>query len=183
MSASARPTRRGQSRPRPTQGKTQGKTRGGTASRAPWRWPRHRQVLVGAAVFAGVVLGTSFPLGTVLHQRQQVAATTQAIERLRRVDQRLAAEVQDLENPTVARTLAERELEGGAPAASGTTTGQRPPGLQLGAPALDPLDGGALAAFGLAPVTPPGARAPHADPGSAEGGFVARVLRTLEFWR
>ncbi|MCK4176390.1 hypothetical protein [Aciditerrimonas ferrireducens] len=144
---------------------------------APWRWPRHRQALAAAAVFSGVVLGTTFPLGTLLHQRAQTRATTAAVTRLHRVDQRLAAEVKALSNPAVAKALAEREL-GSAPSLGGSL----PPGMDPNAPALDPAAGGPLVAYGLAPQAPT-TGAPTAARAKKGAGFLTRVLQTLEFWR
>ncbi len=145
---------------------------------APWRWPRHRQALAAAALFSGVVLGTTFPLGTLLHQRAQTGATASEVTRLHQVDQRLAAEVKALSNPAVAKALAERELGTGS-----NLGGSRPPGMDANAPALDPAAGGPLVAYGLAaqPSTSGSQRA--ASTATRGGGFLTRVLHTLEFWR
>ncbi len=160
-------------------------------------------MLMASAVFAAIVVATSFPFQELLVQRHQLAATAAELSQLRAGNQALASQERRLANPATVDNLAARDY------------GLLPPGEQvynvIPAPgsgessAVVPLGGGPVvpgspesaARLGAAPA---GSSAPGTESSGSGGsasahggpaqdgrpatdrGFWARVTRTLEFW-
>jgi cell division protein FtsB len=169
---------------------------------------RARTLLVGAIVFACVVLLTSFPIGGLLSQRSALTGTAHELTTVRAENQALARQVSDLSNPSTVNDLARNDY-------GFVAKGQRvydilpsssPSGSALAGSGQVPLDGppvvpGSARSQALIGVVDPvetasstgatkSARAKEAS-GSASAAapeppephsYWGRVVKTLEFW-
>lgn len=169
---------------------------------------RARIALVGACLFAAVVLATSLPLRTWMDQRAAVATTAATVRRLAREDHELAAQAAMLAKPSTIRALAHSQfgyVEPGqkayvvVPSASSGSTS--PPSSadsgvgpsRLSEPVAVPgspssaevLGNGPLSAGGSTSSSGRSARVGSSAARSdrqAGPGFWSRVVHSLEFW-
>jgi cell division protein FtsB len=164
---------------------------------------RRSRLLLVAALFAGMVLATSFPFSDLLGQRGQLAMAQGQLDRLTAQNHSLATEALRLGDPATVAAIA-RAYYGfvapgqkafdilptaGAPLTSAANSGHVP----LEAPPVAPgsPQSQALLDAGAGGATPAGSS--HGGAGGTKGGHQAasapgsglwgRVLHTLEFWR
>jgi cell division protein FtsB len=155
---------------------------------------------VAALVLSALLLAAWFPASALLRQHQALAATSAQLHQLRQEDQQLAHERQRLNSPAEIERLARQQYRLVSPGQQAYEV--LPPNSDVPASTLypsdparqglaDPSDTTELppsAAATTAPSTPtttaprsaPASRMPARDRPS--GGFVHRVLQTLEFW-
>lgn len=165
---------------------------------------RARMALIGACVFAVVVLATSLPLRTWLDQRAAVAATAATVRRLAHDNQELAAQAATLAKPATIRALAHRQfgyIEPGQKAyivvpagRSGSATSHSEAGQSaLSQPVAAPGSPSSAEAVGIGSVSgasSTGVAGASARAGSSRRvskrrgspGFWTRVAHSLEFW-
>jgi hypothetical protein len=164
--------------------------------------------LIGAIVFAVVVLLTSFPLDGLLTQRSALSGTAHELSTVQAENQSLARQVSDLENPATVNGIA--RLDYGfvpkgqrvfdiLPASNPSGTASAGSGqVPLSGPPVVPGSARSQALIGV--IAPPGgAGTPSATTGARSGGsgavatgqspeppephsYWGRVLRSLEFW-
>lgn len=159
--------------------------------------------MVLAAVVAIVIVGTSFPLTTLVSQHRQLAAARTDLAVIQHQNRLLTEQQSRLHSPTVIRQLARADYQlvqpgqtlfavlpgAGVPSIPGTPVGD--PGAQrpvapADAPNLSPVPGlsTTIARSGSASGSPAGTGSPSASPPPvSSGGFWHRVVGTLEFWR
>jgi hypothetical protein len=143
-------------------------------------------VIAGGVATAAVILAAWFPLGALLSQRAQLSTATSRLTELATEGKALRAVAARLDTPEVLNQLAREQYELVEPgqrlvqvlAASGAPTSRASGGPFAGDPGLAPL-----VAPGGATTTTPSASGTAATAGHGQGGFVSRVLGTLEFWR
>ncbi len=157
---------------------------------------RARAVLLGAALFAVVVLATSMPIGNLLSQRQQLRSSSAELARLHAENSLLSHEAHQLSNTATVDALA-RSVYGLVPpgskaydilpasSASGSTSPAAGNAVPLEGPPVVP---GSKESQALLGVDPGGFQWPAvtsaASVGSSSGpGYWSRVLSNLEFWR
>lgn len=161
---------------------------------------RARAGLLAACAFAALVLGTSLPLHTLLQQRSQTAAAAATVRHLAAENRVLAAQARALQDPSTVRAIAHSEFDYVMPGqktydvvppsgTSGSSAGvvgvghaslDQPVALPGSAASADAL--GASAVNGtLPPAAGRNAVGGRSTP-AAGGGFVSRLLRSLEFW-
>lgn len=133
-----------------------------------------------AVVTAAAILVLWFPLSTLWHQQSVINATSAQIAAIKQQDQSLTAQAKSVSSKAAATLLAREQYQLVSPGESliqvlpGDGSGyvsqnQGDPGFQ---PLVSPLSNTSLAT-----TTP--AAATHATSNS----FLARFVRTLEFWR
>jgi cell division protein FtsB len=169
---------------------------------------RARTMLMGAIVFACVVLLTSFPIGGLLSQRSALSGTAHELTTVKAENEVLSRQVADLSNPATVNDLARQDygfvpkgqrvydiLPSSSPSRSAlAASGQVP----LDGPPVVPGSARSQALIGVvAPVAT--ASASHAaDSGHGANGdgsvssnrpappephsYWGRVVRSLEFW-
>lgn len=190
-------------------------------ARSAWRWargvwpsPRHgahtarrqrppltlpqrraRALLGGAALFALIVLVTSFPLGTLLSQRSQLASASGEVTRLSAADQSLTRQVAQLSDPAIVTGIARRDfglVPKGArayavlpPPLTAADAKSQPPALSGQPVAPDSARSETLLGLNPSAPLPAALRAPvhDASGATATAGYWTRVAQTLEFWR
>ncbi|HVA02913.1 MAG TPA: hypothetical protein VMU64_04120 [Acidimicrobiales bacterium] len=185
--------------------------RGGRATLSLER-RRARTMLIGAIVFACIVLLTSFPIGGLLSQRSALSSTAHELTTVEAENEILGRQVEDLSNPATVSNLARQDygfvakgqrvydiLPSSSPSRSAlAASGQVP----LNGPPVVPGSARSQALIGVvAPATAASSShasgsAPAGGGGSDGGSSVAgsgpappephsywgRVVRTLEFW-
>jgi hypothetical protein len=165
-------------------------------------------MLMGAIVFACIVLLTSFPLGALLSQRSALSGTAHELTTVKAENEVLARQVADLSNPATVNDLARQDygfvakgqrvydiLPSSSPSrAASAASGQVP----LNGPPVVPGSArsqaliGVVAQPGTAGPAPRSGTAPSGDGGGSVAGlrrappephsYWGRVVRTLEFW-
>lgn len=147
---------------------------------------RNRLVLGVSVVVSVVAVAAWFPASDLLHERQQLAAASTQLHHIHQQNQTLRREAKDLQTPAAVGRIAEQQY------------GLVPSGEQ----AYQVVGPGTVGGNNLTAATPttaagsghagavgsghPGASGPTGASGRAgatSGGFVERVLHTLEFWR
>jgi hypothetical protein len=133
-----------------------------------------------AVVTSLVMLAAWFPLSTLWHQQAQIDATSSQTALIRQQQRALSDEAKSISSKAAATLLARQQYQLVAPGQSlievlpgrqaGSTTVGGDPGSQ---PLVAPSSVSTL-------VASPNAKAAHR---SSFGGFVTRLVRTLEFWR
>jgi len=146
-------------------------------------------VVAGGVATGAIVLAAWLPVGALLSQRAQLATASAHLSQLSTDGRVLQADAKLLSTPEVASQLAREQYQLVAPGqrliqvltptgvpASKATGGPFPgdPGLSA------PVDPG-VAAVGPTPASAPAHEA--AVRAGAAGGFLSRVVATLEFWR
>lgn len=165
---------------------------------------RARVALVGACLFAAVVLATSLPLRAWMDQRSAVAATAATVRRLAHDDHELAAQAATLAKPSTIRALAHSQFgyiepgqkayivvpsgssrSGAGHSEAGDASLSAPvaaPGSPSSADAVgtssQPYDGSASTSGGPASMR---SSRPPSDRGGSPS-FWSRVAHSLEFW-
>jgi cell division protein FtsB len=171
---------------------------------------RRRFVLVASALFAALVLGTSFPASGLLSDHHQLASTDTALHRLKAQNRALAQENQQLNSNAEIHSLARQDYQLVDPGqtaynvlprtsqstknGSSEVTGD--PGNQ---PVVAPANAAGMSPDPDVPTTttasPPASSAtaptssgsatttPTTEPPTTGGGFWSRTLHSLEFWR
>ena len=134
--------------------------RGGRATLSLER-RRARTMLIGAIVFACIVLLTSFPIGGLLSQRSALSGTAHELTTVKAENEVLARQVADLSNPATVNDLARQDY-GFVP------KGQRVYDIL---PSLEPVAARALAASGQVPLN-----GPPVVPGSARSQALIGVV-------
>jgi len=169
---------------------------------------RARTLLVGAIVFACLVLLTSFPIDGLLSQRSALTGTARELTTVRAENEALARQVSDLSNPSTVNDLARNDygfvapgqrvydiLPSSSPSGSALTgSGQVP----LDGPPVVPGSARSQALIGV--VAPAGSTSPVSATKSSHGrdptgaasaaaveppephSYWGRVVQTLEFW-
>ncbi len=152
--------------------------------RLPHGWPL---IATGAATSA-VILAAWLPVGPLLAQRAAIDAATSRLSQLASEGKLLAAEMQRQSSPVALAQSARLEYQLVPPGQklllvitptfhpSARSTGGPFPGDPGYAPLVDPVTGAVVRAPGAA-----GAASHRA--GGGDGGYLSRVLHTLEFWR
>jgi len=149
-------------------------------------------VVAGGAATAAVILAAWLPLGALLQQRAQLSSTSSRIAQVAAESRQVAAETKDLRSPVAQAQLGRLQYQLALP-------GQRLLLVESASPtAGNGASGDALSGDpGLAPLAEPGtalgttsgtsgghgATAHPGTSGAPSGGFLSRVLGTLEFWR
>jgi cell division protein FtsB len=157
-----------------------------TERRRAARVRRNRVVLVVATLSSAGILAAWFPASALLHQRAQLGAASAQLGRLNRENAALRHREHQLRTPATLGRIAQQQYD------------LVPPGdqaYQVLPPSGSGTSGGSLAATatgtsasGAGTSTPgrhdvTGAGTSGAGTSGASGGFFARILRTLEFWR
>jgi cell division protein FtsB len=197
----ARNKRQTHRRPRAVKtGKTAGTTKAG---RAKGPVGRSRLVLVGAMVASAIVLFAWFPAGSLLSQRSNLRGTEAELNALHAQDSALAQEHKNLSDAGEIGRLAREQYQLVSPgqqayevlppsgaAAAGTPYAGDPgsdgPVTPSATPELPP--GGVTTTTTTTPGTTPAQARQHADgapsatASTPSGGFVSRMVRSLEFW-
>lgn len=159
---------------------------------------RTRTLVIGALVLSIVVLVAWFPASALLSDRRALATVTTQLDTLRRQDRALTQESARLSQPAEIERVARQQYQMVPPGAQeyqvlpksnsaggayATDPGLQRPVAPSGSAQLPPgtlTDGaGGPGATSGSPTGPSGAAAG----GSSGGGLLARILRTLEFWR
>ena len=165
---------------------------------------RARLAFLGAIVVSAVVLFAWFPAGSLLSQRSDLSRTQAELGTLHQQDSALAQESKDLSDAGEIGRIAREQYQLVSPGQqayevlpppSGSTSAGTPyagdPGsdgpVTPSATAELPPGGVSTTTTTAAPSSPssqthPNATQPATAPTSS-GGFAARVLRSLEFWR
>ncbi len=165
-------------------------------------------MLIGAIVFAGVVLLTSLPVEGLLTQRSALSGTAHELTTVQAENQSIARQVADLENPATVNGIA--RLDYGfvpkgqrvfdiLPASDPSGTASAGSGqVPLSGPPVVPGSARSQALIGVT-APPGGATTASATTGTRSGGsgpvvtgqspeapephsYWGRVLRSLEFW-
>lgn len=169
---------------------------------------RARTLLVGAIVFACVVLLTSFPIGGLLSQRSALSGTAHELTTVRAENEALGRQVSDLSNPSTVNDLARNDYgfvpkgervydilpasspSGSAPVASGQVPLDGPP-VVPGSARSQALIGvvapvGTTSSYSAMKSTrtkdPAGLVSAAAPEPPEPHSYWGRVVRTLEFW-
>jgi len=132
-----------------------------------------------AVVTAVVMLAAWFPLAALWHQQSQIDATTSQISALRLQERTLAARAKSISTRAAATLLARQQYQLVLP---GQSFIQVLPGREAGSPSVASGDPGLQPLVSPSSVTALGST-PTVHRRSAVGGFVSRLVRTLEFWR
>jgi cell division protein FtsB len=162
---------------------------------------RARTVLAAAGLFALVVLGTSFPLSSVLSQRSALAASAHQLATLRAENAALARQAARLRDPATVSALArhdyglvpqgQKAYEILPPPGTARSRSAGPGHVPLDGPPVAPGSARAQALLGVSGAPRTGGRhgasgrggGDSSTTGGAEpGDFWGRVARTLEFW-
>jgi cell division protein FtsB len=171
--------------------------------RAAWSGPvgRARLALVGALVVAAVVLFAWFPAGSLLSQRSDLSGTQAELGALHQQDSALAQESKDLSDAGEIGRIAREQYQLVSPGQQAYEVLPAPSGTSAGTPyAGDPGSDGPVtpsAASELPPggltstttATPAPTSHAHSDgthpaaTTTSSGGFVDRVMQSLEFWK
>jgi cell division protein FtsB len=156
---------------------------------------RRRSVvgLLGALIFAAVVLVAWFPAGALVTQRNTLAATNASIRQLQVEDRALSQETKRLTQPSEIERIARQQYQLVSPGQeafevlppSGSQTSLTDPYTG------DPGDSGVVSPS-ASPELPPGqvpaAPITHSTSSTAKHpntspGLLGRIVHTLEFWR
>jgi len=169
---------------------------------------RARTLLIGAIVFASVVLLTSFPIGGLLSQRSALAGTAHELVTVKAENQALARQVSDLSDPATVNDLARHDygfvpkgqrvydiLPASSPSGSASAASGQVP---LNGPPVVPGSARSQALIGVvapvvAPSTAGATNSVHAKDAAALASsdspappephsYWGRVVRSLEFW-
>ena len=141
----------------------------GNRGRIQWLYPL-------SIVTAIAMVVAWFPLGTLLHQQSQLSTTAQQIAVIQHEQQALATQQRTIATKAEAAMLARQLYQLVNPGQS----------LIQVLPGTSTLDGGGDPGYQplVAPSSVSGAPVVHAPTASnGVGGFVSRLVRTLEFWR
>lgn len=169
---------------------------GGAGSR------RNRVPVVLAAVFALVVIATSFPFTDLLHQHQQLSAEVAQLSELRHQNALLSEQQSQLNSSTEIERLARQNYQLVAPGQtlydilppSGRTSaalvGEPSVGDPADQPLVAPADAPNMTPDPGLPQTQPAGRpttgtstAAASTPPRTTSSFWGRVVSTLEFWK
>jgi cell division protein FtsB len=169
---------------------------------------RARTVLIGAIVFAAIVLLTSFPIGGLLSQRSAISGAAQELNTVKAENDALARQVSDLSNPAAVNDLARHDYgfvpkgqrvfdilpssspTGSALAGSGEVPLNGPP-VVPGSTRSQALIGvvSSVGAVSPSPATSARAGADHGSSATANPpappephSYWGRVVKSLEFW-
>jgi cell division protein FtsB len=177
---------------------------GGPRSRAERRRAqaarRRRTAIVAALALSALLLAAWFPASALLHQHEALAATAAQLHDLKAQDQQLTQEQHRLNSPAEIERLARQQYKLVSPGQHAYEV--LPPNSNVPASTLypgDPARQGLADPSGaseLPPSSEPSTSATtvpargdsvtsHARPSAAPprpGGFLHRVLQTLEFW-
>jgi len=137
-----------------------------------------------AVVTAVAMLAGWFPLTTLIHQQSQLDAARAQINAVQQQQSALEQQARTINTRTAATQLAREQYQLVAP---GQSLIQVLPGIgtgfvsqSTGDPGLQPLVSPSSAPSLMGTPTPPPST-PGVHP--SDKGFIARFLRTLEFWR
>lgn len=126
------------------------------------------------------MLAAWFPLSTLWHQQSQIDAVANQIALVRQQQRALTRQAESISSRAAATLLARQYYQLVNP---GQSLIQVLPGAQAGTTGAggDPGNQPLVAPSSVSTlVAPPHASGPHH---SSLGGFVSRLVRTLEFWR
>jgi Septum formation initiator len=140
----------------------------------------HRWMFPVAVVTSLVMVAAWFPLSTLWHQQKQIDATANQIALIRQQQRALSREAKSISTKSAATLLARQDYQLVAP---GQSLIEVLPGSHAGSSAVGGDPGGQplVAPSSVSTlVAPLHAAAAHR---SSLGGFVTRLVRTLEFWR
>lgn len=141
---------------------------------------RARAALVVAVVFAAVMIGTGFPLGTLFHQRSELAAAASQLARVKRNNATLQAEISSLSTRATIVAIAREEYGLVRPGQQAIVVLPTPGDPAVGAGSLVDRP---LPAADLVPTSPTALASPLTAKDASAGGFWSRVWGRLEFWR
>lgn len=139
----------------------------------------HRWIFPLAVVTSIVMLAAWFPLTSLWHQQTQIDATANQIALIRQQQAALSREAQSISSRTAATLLARQQYQLVAPGQSliEVLPGRRAGSSSVGGdPGNQPLVAPSSVSTLDAPLHPATSRQPF-------GGFLHRLVRTLEFWR
>ena len=169
---------------------------------------RARTLLVGAIVFACVVLLTSFPIGGLLSQRSALSGTARELATVKAQNEALSRQVSDLSHPATVNNLARHDYgfvpkgqrvydilpspsaSGSAAAGSGQVPLAEPP-VVPGSARSQALIGVVAPAGTITPSPTTKGAPPKGETAAVTGtgpeppephSYWARVARSLEFW-
>lgn len=156
---------------------------------------RNRLFLVVGVVVSVAVMGAWFPVSGLLHQRQQLAAASSQLHQLHGENQALSHRETQLETPAAVGRIAQQQYNLVTPgeqayqvlppaSANGDGTLTTPTAAS-GAPGSPGSAGAGAPAGNIARTGKQGRsrEAASSRTSSTSGGFLARVVQTLEFWR
>jgi cell division protein FtsB len=163
---------------------------------------RTRMPVVLAAVFALVVLATSFPFTDLLHQHQQLSAEAAQLSQLRHQNQLLSEQQKQLNTSAEIERLARQNYQLVSPGqtlydilppsgrASAALVGEPSVGDPANQPLVAPADAPNMTPDPGLPQTPAAGRpttgastAAASAPPQTTSSFWGRVTSTLEFWK
>lgn len=149
-------------------------------------------MLAGSVLASAAIFAAWFPASELVHQRSQLDASSAALAHLDHQNHVLRHEQKQLQTPSAVAHIAEQQYglvtsadqayqvlpksgagDGGGPLATTATTGTARAASTDGTGAGAGSTGHGSTAAGTAPAS--------ATPTS--GGFIARIVHTLEFWR
>lgn len=137
-------------------------------------------MLAVAVVVSAVIVVAWFPASDLLHQRQQLAAASTHLERVRQENDALAGEAKRLQSPSEVGRIAQQQY--GLVAAGQQAYQVLPPSSSGSTSALSTgTTSSGTTQEGSSSDGSASAAKPHTTAGS--GSFFGRVLRTLEFWK
>ncbi len=155
-------------------------------------------MLLGSVALAAVVLFAWFPASALLGQRSQVTSTEAQLRSLHAQDAALAQEKKNLSDPGEIGRIAREQYQLVNPGQQAYEVLPPSGAAATGTPyAGDPGSAGPVTPSG-SPELPPGGVTTTSDPStgtsghgasaatssaSSSGGLLARMVRTLEFWR
>jgi cell division protein FtsB len=142
---------------------------------------RARLALVGAVVVAIVVVATGLPVGTIVHQREALAAVSRQLAAVEAHNTAVRAEIASLRQPATIEAIAREEYGLVRPGqrsyvilpGNGTHT------VGAGNLGAQRIPAGDVVPAGVSALDPPAVAAT----GSRPAGLWSRTLNELEFWR
>ncbi len=163
---------------------------------------RNRVPVVFAAVFALVVLATSFPFTDLLHQHQQLSAEAAQLSELRHQNQLLSEQQNQLNSSAEIERLARQNYQLVTPGqtlydilppsgrASAALVGEPSVGDPADQPLVAPAEAPNMTPDPGLPQTPNAggsttgtSTAAASSPSQSTSSFLGRVVSTLEFWK
>lgn len=144
--------------------------------------------LVPTSLFVAVmIVVAAFPLTSLLRQQSEIDSTNAAIALLQRQSSNLATQAKHVSSTAAAIALAREDYQLVLP---GQRLIQVLPGKQSqymgatsGDPGLQPLVSPQQAQLATLNGSPTAAHGATASTSTANGNFIHRLVRTLEFWR
>jgi cell division protein FtsB len=170
---------------------------------------RRTRFVIGASVAVSLlILGAWFPLGSLMHQRAELASTSSQLQQLEHQDHILSVEKAQLSNQAVVARISRQVYQmvasgqrafrvlpsnGETDAASDpgfqrladpTRAAEVPPGsVESGGTGSGTGSAGSAGSAGSGATSSTTTTRTVTDRPAPSQGFVSRVLRTLEFWR